>query len=166
VLQPLLNVVAQVQAQHTPASGAECLKIPQCLRLLQRGKAKGFARDGQVLRGICGKHEQHSAGRSTFVELSGRMQVARTIAKCGGYFAAVAQRQAQDEQHLMAFGRALYVWQEGQVIRRRHGLNKRPEQGTHGAILAEGFGAIHRNAVLCEHRPVVTKRAVELPGLQ
>src|SRR3990170_410842 len=98
-------MAAEVDAQHGQAMGLEGREVAVRLRVDERAEGVALAGDGQV-RGVAGYELEEPAGpRSAFVELAGRMQVARPVADGGGPFRGIAEGEADPSQRRVTLSR-------------------------------------------------------------
>ena len=89
-MQSFDHLGAQMEPYEASARLDKRLTVTEGLRRLERAKAESrcdlasFGRDGHILQGIGGQLDKQASPRVAFVELSGRVQITRSIAKRSG----------------------------------------------------------------------------------
>src|SRR2546422_431968 len=108
--------VAQLDPQHAATMIAQRLKIAERLRLLQDAERESLAGNIQILRVVPDDLKENPGVRAALVQLAGRVQIARSVANCGGDPMLVADRQPDGIQRPVVLRGGLDIREQGHVI--------------------------------------------------
>src|SRR5689334_22869033 len=89
-----------MDAEHGPVGGGERFEITGGLRGFERAEAVARAGHGHVDRVVDRELQDHEARRAALVELSRRVEEARTVAERGGDAEALAEPGAKLAEEL------------------------------------------------------------------